>query len=170
MARGFTLIESLLVLAIVALLVSAASGLDTLLERERRVQAVLDLRRSLSFARTAAVNRQLRITLCALDAQADCAGSWQGRDFAIFVDRNRNRRLDDGEALRREHWSASRGQLTWRAALGRSYLVFKPGGDTAQNGSFLYCPQVGDKRRATRVVINRAGRHYVADEVPQACG
>ena len=164
---GYSLLELLACLAIVGLLFSLGSGMSELLSRERRFQAVLDLRRSLNYARSSAVFMQTQVTLCALDQWGECARNWYGRDYAVFVDKNRDHRLNEGEALRIGHWSADRGTLTWRAALRRRYITFKSGGDTAQNGSFYFCPQGSDK--ATRIVVNRAGRNYVETAHRRVC-
>ena len=168
-AGGYSLLELLLATAIIALLALSGTGLYDLLHRERKSLAVLELRRYLNFARGTAVNLQQRVTLCALDERGYCRRDWQGRTIAIFLDGNRNRRLDDGEALRMGHWSEGGGPLHWRASLRRRYIEFKPGGNTAQNGSFLFCPEGAHGRASAVVVVNRAGRNYVAENSRRRC-
>jgi prepilin-type N-terminal cleavage/methylation domain-containing protein len=171
MARdGHTLLELLIVLAILSLLPVWGSGLSDLVARERRYLAVLELRRELNYARATAVNLQTDITLCAIDGADRCQRNWNGLDFATFRDDNRNRTLDHGEILRRSHWPSKRGLLSWRASLRRHYIVFHAGGNTAQNGSFVYCPRGGESNRATLVTVNRAGRNYVRQSPPGYCG
>lgn len=165
---GRTLVELLMVLAIAASLLASSSGsLSELVLRERRFQAVLDLRRALNYARANAIILQTQVTLCAVDREMKCQREWAGRDLVIFIDSNRNRHLDEGEALHRQHWGDNRGSLTWRAALARPYIAFQPGGDTGQNGSFLFCPR--GKSRASVVVVNRAGRNYVDESSTRKC-
>jgi len=126
--RGYSLLELLVVMAILGLLLGLGGSWGNLMNRERRYQAALDLRRSLNFARAQAVVLESRVTLCALDENRDCRGDWSGRDYAVFLDENRNRHADESEILRMGHWSEKRGTLTWRAAFGRGYITFEPGG------------------------------------------
>ena len=173
-SRGYTLLELLLVLLIAGVLLSLAGGWGDLAERERRFQAVLELRRALNYARSQAVFLQDEVTLCALTEDRRCHRDWRGRDYAIFQDRNGNRRLDPGEALRINHWPASRGELRWRAAFARPHLSFTPAGAAAQNGSFWHCPPnasaaADNTAPATRIVINRAGRNYVDENNRRGC-
>ena len=163
---GHSLLELLVVSAALAIITQAGLGLFELVERNRRWQAVAELQRLVNFTRSAAVNRQQAVTLCALDSEGACTGAWTGRDVAVFTDSDRNRRVDEGELLRREHWPNQHGQLYWRASLGRYYLEYSEMGSTHQNGSFLLC-----RDASVRLVmkINRGGRPYVADAAGQEC-
>lgn len=164
-AVGYTLLELLASLAIVAAIAALATSFTPLIARERSIQAVIDLRSMLNFARYSAIVEQQHVTVCALNEESRCVREWQDRDYAIFIDRERNRRLDDNDiAIRRGHWSARRGSLTWKASLRRPYITFKNWGQTAQNGSFIYCPSGGGPKDSTAVIINRAGRNYSAGD------
>ncbi|MEP5766313.1 MAG: GspH/FimT family protein [Halieaceae bacterium] len=173
---GFSLIELLLVTALVALLVNTGGGMYSLLERQRSYVTVLELRRMINYARSEAVHRETRVTLCAIASDGRCQRHWSGREIATFVDANRNYQLDPGEAIRQVYWPDERGKLVWRAALRRRYLVFNPGGDTAQNGSFILCQKkrgspIAQARRGADVVVvvNRGGRNYVAEPGSRSC-
>ena len=166
---GYTLLELLLTVAIIAVVTNLGGGFVELVERQRRYVTVLDLRRSLNYARNMAVNLQSEVTLCALDKAGKCQRAWQGRDIATFTDHNRNRRLDADEVLQLGHWPEDRGWLEWRAALGRKYLVFKPFGDTAQNGSFLLCRRGRGQVADVVLVVNRGGRSYVGEPGRRRC-
>jgi len=167
--QGLTLPELLITLFLVALLYRLGAGFGDFVERHRNFMAQLELRRELQYARAQAVTRETPVTLCALDSRERCRRSWQGGDIGTFIDYNGNHRLDPGEALRRIHWPAQRGRVEWRAALGRRYLVFKPGGDTAQNGSFLICRRGRSQLADTAVVVNRGGRAYVDEARGRRC-
>jgi type IV fimbrial biogenesis protein FimT len=160
---GYSLLELLSSIAIIAVVASLGTSFTPLIHRERSVQAVMDLRALLNFSRQSAITLQQNITLCALDSDQRCERDWLGRDYAVFIDQDEDRQLDSGEeVLRRGHWPINRGQLHWRAALARKYIVFKLWGETAQNGSFHYCPPNLSVRNATAIIVNRAGRNYVA--------
>ena len=166
---GYTLLELLMVLLIIGTILGLGSGFGDLVDRERQFRNVLDLRRLLNYARAEAVNLQKPVTLCALDKQHKCDRDWRGRDVAVFLDVNRNRRLDQGEVLRLEHWPENRGWLSWRASLRSRHITFRPGGDTAQNGSFLLCRESKTGEVDTAVVINRGGRNYVREADGRPC-
>ena len=166
---GYTLLELLLTVAIIAVLAELGSGFVGLVERQRHVVAVVDLRRSLNYARYMAVSLQSEVTLCALDGANRCQRTWQDREVAVFTDRNRNRRLDAGEVLQLDHWPKDRGWLEWRAALRRKYLVFRPSGVTAQNGSFLLCRRGRGQVADVVLVVNRGGRSYIGKPGTRRC-
>lgn len=163
---GYTLLQLLVTTAITAIGINAGLGLSDLLERQGRLVAASNLQRLVAFTRAEAVVRQQDITLCALDAAGACSRDWLDSQIAVFADSNRNRRLDEGEALRLSRWNARRGQVQWRAALGRPYLRFSEMGSTAQNGSFILCAE-GAAKLVLR--INRGGRPYLADPAGYAC-
>ena len=157
---GYSLLELLAVTAIVAVCISAGSGLVALVERERRIAALIDLRRLIAFTRSEAVNRQRPVALCALDEHGACTHHWNGRDAVVFVDLDGDGRPSEAEILRREHWHPERGTLVWRAAWRRKYLEYQPLGGTYQNGSFLLCHLDGDLDADLVLTINRGGRPY----------
>lgn len=165
--RGYSLIELMIGLLVLVLLWNAGAGMQNFMERQRRSQATLDLRRTLNFARSQAVTLGREITVCALDPNRECQRDWSRSNFAIFQDGNQNRTLDEGEALRLEHWSESKGMLVWRAALRRRHITFNADGSVHQNGSFFYCPR--GAVISTRVVVNRPGRNYVDPKNRRSC-
>jgi len=166
---GFSLVELLVVLGILSLIFSWAPDFNALIKREKQFESVLVLRRALNFARSQAVNLQTRVTLCAINQAGECQREWQGREFATFVDANRNYRLDDGEVLHMGYWPEMLGQLTWRAALRRTHISFNPTGDTPNNGSFLLCNAEQERTLDTVVIVNRGGRNYVREGADKRC-
>ena len=167
--RGSTLLELAIVLGILGLVFNLLPNFNALLPREQRQVSVVELRRSLNFAREQAVNLQTRVTLCALDHANTCQNIWQDRDIATFIDANNNRRLDEGEALHIFHWPHGQGRVSWRAALGRKHIAFDGGGGTAQNGSFLLCRGETGPATDVVVVVNRSGRNYLREGSDQRC-
>ena len=88
-ARGFTLIETMVVTAIVAVLAAlAAPSFGTTIDRWRVRQAVESMTSTLYYARSEAIKRQTRVVLCPSDDGRVCAagGRWEGGwiVFAIF--------------------------------------------------------------------------------------
>ncbi|MBF0108254.1 MAG: GspH/FimT family pseudopilin [Magnetococcales bacterium] len=75
---GYTLIELLIVLAIVAILVSSASPfLTSILNDNRLASQFNQLLGSLQFARAEAIRRQTSVTVCSSSDGASCGGNWE---------------------------------------------------------------------------------------------
>ncbi len=163
---GFSLLELLICLLVIAILASASGANWTAaLKRQQAHSTVMDLRRLLNFTRYTAIMERRTVTLCAVNTAGNCNKQWRDQRAVVFIDENRNHRLDSGEAvLREESWAARGGGLMWRASLGRKYIEFKGSGGTAQNGTFTFCPDSDDARLARSVIVNRAGRNYVGND------
>lgn len=158
---GYTLPELLIALAVIGILVQAGLGLGDLVTRQRQAMATIELQRLIQFARSQAVTLQREVVLCALDENRECHRDWSGRAVAVFIDADRDRRLDEGEELQLSQWPRERGSLQWRASLGRPFLAFSDMGSTDQNGSFIVC-YGGEGQRPNLVLsLNRGGRPYI---------
>ncbi|MBF0190705.1 MAG: GspH/FimT family pseudopilin [Magnetococcales bacterium] len=77
-AAGYTLVELLVVVAIVAaLMVMAAPFVTRILQDNRLITQINLLHGTLQFARTEAIKRGTSITVCATSNGAICGGNWQ---------------------------------------------------------------------------------------------
>ena len=102
-AAGFTLLEALVVMALLGVMVSLAAPAMSALRLQHRLQAEAEgLWSSLVLARSEALRRQQRVTVCAraqgLASTCDASGLWQ-QGWLVFADANGNAQLDPGEAL-----------------------------------------------------------------------
>src|SRR5580698_9567771 len=76
--RGFTLIETLVVVAILAVVaVTATPSLVAWHERDQVDARARELLSTLSYARSEAVRRGVRVTVCRVDAARHCLASGQ---------------------------------------------------------------------------------------------
>jgi type IV fimbrial biogenesis protein FimT len=165
--RGVTLLELLLVLAVIAVAINLTSApFAARLQDLRSASAMHHLASLLNAARHEALLRQQAVTVCALLPDGRCQRTWLAEhEITVFLDRNENRRLDSGETrLRALRWPLDQGRLLWRASLARTYIEFGPRGETWQNGTLTYCPASRDPRFARALVINHAGRAYLTTD------
>lgn len=102
LSRGITLVELATVVAIVGITLSlAAPAFSKLMARNAMASSVNLFLAQLHLARSSAVTRERRITLCPADSPDKCSDdhrSWAS-GYLIFQDDNRNRELDGGEQV-----------------------------------------------------------------------
>ena len=160
MARGYTLIELLTVIAIMATLYGIGVPLYRTLVEGSAVHAhVAAFSQAVHTSRLLAITRNQPVTLCALSAELSCSGDW-GANLTMFYDRDRDGRLlaagdriaditiPDGERI----------QVRWQGFGKRDFLNARPNGSWRQNGRFTFCPRGAGQREGREIVINVAGR------------
>ncbi|NQZ24098.1 MAG: type II transport protein GspH [Colwellia sp.] len=165
--RGFTLIETLITIAILTLLTAVAiPSFADFTVRVRVNNEVSALHRLLLLTRNHAVNQERFVTLCPLSQSGQCSSKWH-EELSVFYDDNKNKKLDDlsEEMLIKTKTSIKLGDKL-QYAQGRTALIYAPSGRLAVwggNGTFRYCPRNhSDKSRG--IVISGAGRFYVTTD------
>jgi type IV fimbrial biogenesis protein FimT len=174
---GFTLVELMITLAIaVILLTIGVPSFNTMIKSNRLTTATNDLHAVLNLARSEAVTRGHRVTVCKSADQATCAsGSGWEQGWIVFTDQNNNAAYDPGatppEILLRVH-TALGSQIS---ATGNTniadYISYTAAGQSqlktgaAQLGTVKFC----DDRAGVfgkNLVISWTGRvQTVADGV-----
>jgi type IV fimbrial biogenesis protein FimT len=154
-ATGFTVIELMFVLALVAVLLGiGAPALTTMVVNNRISTAAGDLVADLSFARATAISRTAPTAVCASSDQATCSGgSWQN-GWIVFVDANDNANWDAGETIVRVHDPLA-GALSVTPSPAGLDIVFRPSGRASAARDFTIC-KTGYTGRTVR--INATGR------------
>lgn len=83
---GFTLIELMVTLAVAAVLVGiAAPSFNTMILNNRATSLGDEVAGAMSLARSEAVKRGTRVSVCASSNGTSCTGSWN-QGFIVFVD------------------------------------------------------------------------------------
>jgi type IV fimbrial biogenesis protein FimT len=163
-AAGFTLVELLVCMAIVALLALQASpGIAQWRARKEADALMRGLLGAVDMARAHAVAENVMVTFCRSDNGSACRGNW--RDGSIlFTDANADRIINgDDRVLFRLPPIKPDGRLEFRSFQNRQYLQLTSRGFTNyQNGNFTYCPANGDARLARQVIISLSGRARLA--------
>lgn len=157
--RGYTLIELLAALAIVALLAGfALPAFSGAMEATRAGSAEAALLASLGRAGSGAAISGSRTVLCpSLDGEACRRGADWSAGWLVFQDRDGDRERNPAEALLARE-GALPGRVRLRSSVGRTRIVFQGNGSNAgSNVTFTLCDGRGPKH-ATALVLNNQGR------------
>jgi type IV fimbrial biogenesis protein FimT len=131
--KGFSLIELMFVLAVVAIALGlGAPLLATLAANNRMSSATNDLVTSLHAARSEALKRRVTVTLCATpDGAGACvAGGNLGEGWTVFVDRNADAAISDDDVILQRH-AALDGDLRSGVTSTPAELMFTDAGTLA---------------------------------------
>lgn len=156
--RGFTLVELMVAIAVLAVLLGIAvpSFTDSTLSSKLRTQAN-DLAAAALLARSEAIKRNQAVTLCASSDGVACTGTWASGWIVRTA----------GGAVIQVHGAAPRGFLINSAVTS---LVFQPSGISATSASLTVCrltPSVGNQERV--IEISATGRATVSKTSTGSC-
>jgi type IV fimbrial biogenesis protein FimT len=157
--NGFTLIELVATLAVIALLAGAASfSWSRLVAATEHTETVNQTQRMFALARSLAVSQTALITICPLSPPNGCVDDWN-QPIAIFRDVNNDRLPDDGLIHRTFSLAKPRTTLYSRTA-GRGYFQLSADGMShGTMGSIVTCSKGGNGiKQLTYLALNIAGR------------
>jgi type IV fimbrial biogenesis protein FimT len=171
---AFTLVEMAVALAIAALLVVLAlPAFRDWLSAYQLANHAKHLAETMTRARTEAVRLGHRVNLCKSSDRLRCAdhGSWDA-GFVVFVDANRNGRIDDGEHVLEVEGAAPPGITVSANRPVDDYVSYTGLGHARmlngalQMGTFVVCLR---GQRALHVVLANTGRVRV-ERTTDRCG
>ncbi|MBL8264077.1 MAG: GspH/FimT family pseudopilin [Xanthomonadaceae bacterium] len=100
-SRGFSLIEMLVTLAVLAIVIGLASPLfTTMTNRNRLTGAANETVAAFQIARSEAIRRNVRTVICESVDSVTCRNGSPWRGWIVFTDFNRNNLPDAGEIMR----------------------------------------------------------------------
>ena len=169
---GFTLVELMVTVAIGVVLASlAVPGFQTMLSGRQVESAIDTLASDFRYARSEAIRRTNRVTICASSNGTSCTeagGLWRD-GWIIFVDDNGDSTVDAGEDIVRVQ-----GTLPGIAAIAatngtsRSSFVFQPTG-WAQSASQTFLVTPSGSGTARLLCISNKGRPGIRPKGDTSC-
>ena len=164
-ARGVTLIELLVTLAVAAIVVAlGAPSFMRVLARHAIATQAEELQDAVRMGRTEAMRRSGPAVLCRTEATdtGHCAGSggnWQ--TWLLFADTDRNGVFNAGDSLLREHLEASRRMTVTSDAASIRFEATGIAHSDAGNTTIVLSPNDGDRVMQRRVCVNTRGEVVV---------
>ena len=181
-SRGFTLIELLTTLSIAAILVTlAVPSFSEVIKNNRLITQTNDFVTSLNLARSEAIRRGDRVTVCKSSDQASCAGSggWD-QGWIVFKDVNGDGVVTNPNTnVLRVHGALS-NKITLRGDPALvdyiSYVStgatqqFAGGASATQTGVLVMCDDRGFVSQAEGIQISATGRVSATSATSTAAG
>lgn len=163
---GFTLIELIVALTIVAIIVGAGiPSLSILLANSKADNGYRQLFTLLQFARSQSVFYRQQVVICPSTNQKNCNKNWQN-ELIVFVDSNRNKKYDAEDILLQTYEKAEDNIKRIVTAFGSTkHLSFNYDGSSgSQNGRLTYCVTSGKETYARQIIISKTGRAREGEE------
>ncbi|SEJ23685.1 GspH/FimT family pseudopilin [Nitrosomonas eutropha] len=160
-SKGFTMVELMITISIASILLAVAVPSYQSLMRESRLTAQAnELMTALHYARSEAVKRGGRITICKSSDGATCNdGSWQD-GWLVFSDAGTAGAVDSDDEILRVFPKLSGGITVNGFGFG-NWISYLPNG-RSQTGRFELCNQASGRD----VVVNNSGRPRVVKDSP----
>ncbi len=157
---GYTLIEILVSLAIVAIMAGmAASPLASIIESTRLENRISDLLTTMHLARSEAVTRNSRVTICKINPSAsttacDTGVGWDS-GWIVFVDSDADGVADSGETVLQTYMGMG-SNITVTPTTGfANFISYRPSGSSTTNGEVNICV---NNNVAIAIIVNATGR------------
>lgn len=172
---GFTLQEMLVALCISGSLAGGSVGMWRAVQQNAVTAAANELVSHLALARSEAVRRNVRVTICPTADQKDCLKP--DKDYAfwhqgwlLYADANGNGKPDAGEIVRLQT-AASHG-IVIRSSRARSRVTYQPLGMSGGSTITLAVCAERNPALARYVVVSNTGRARVAQTTTSSvkCG
>lgn len=180
--HGFTLIEVMVVIALIAIMLTmAVPSFTTMVMNNRLSTQANSLVIAVNLARSEAIKRNRNVVLCRSANGTSCAaGGWE-QGWIIYVDADPTDgpgvNTGAGDVILRE-FSALTGTNTLRASANyTASITYVPSGFSTQAGTLVLCDDrdndgdtadAEDFARGRAIIINNTGRPQMADADPNS--
>lgn len=160
--NGFTLMELLTTMAVAALLASmAVPSFTTLSLNSKRVSSTNELVSAMHYARSSAVLRNARFTVCPTSNGTACEAVGWNQGWLAFADLNSDQAVNFGETVSRSGLGAA--GLSVVSAEFPNFFIYRSNGRvmgavaTTNTGNFTICDRRG-ANHARVIIIDTSGR------------
>lgn len=164
--RGFSLLELMAALAVAALILGVGvPSFTTTVKDATIVSSANRLLSDMHHARSLAVTRNQRVTICPTTNGSACNTTNWAQGWLVFVDPNNDGALNSGEPI--ERVSEGTPGMSLQAFAFTNAITFRPNGramgatTATSTGAFLLCDDRGAPH-ARGIVIDPGGRPRVA--------
>ncbi len=134
--KGFTLIELMVTISVVAILATIAiPSFQNFIRQTRVTTQATDFITVLNYARSEAIKQNRAVTVCKSTDLATCAvgGSW-AQGWIAFVDVNKDGAVSAADTLLRVHSALSGGSSLVGGATISNWIQYAPTGISTGNG------------------------------------
>ncbi|WP_432471155.1 GspH/FimT family pseudopilin [Amphritea sp. HPY] len=161
--RGFTLVELMVTVAVMALLITVgAPALTHFLLQAEQDSALHQIKNIYSFARQEAVHRQVDVSICPVSEPLpdQCGENWSC-GMLVYIDQDGNNKFNLVTDIKlRELYFSDAIAVTW--VRNNTGFNLKPDGTTNRNGTFrVYLQGLSVNKN---LVISNVGRARFAEE------
>jgi len=164
--RGFTLIELIFAIAIIAILCAISlPALGSLMQSSQSRSTNTQLLTALNLARITAVSRESEIVICPSADQKNCdASPWWQHGWIVFDDRDRNGKRNGDEPVL--NVAQAQPGMAVESSSGREHVTYRiDGSATGTNLTFTLCDRRG-AAYANTIVVSNSGRPRQAPATP----
>ncbi len=163
--RGFTLPELLITLALLAILVAELTpDLSSILRHNRLHAVAIGVSHDLQLARSEAIQRNRKVTLCKSDNNSQCNSSaeWES-GWILFENLDGDGRIDAGDTILQVGEPLPSGITMRGAGNFRNRITYKPTGDSTSFSRLTLCG--GNQLEGAQVIyINSTGRIRIGED------
>jgi len=175
--RGLSLIELLITIsiAVILLTVGVPSFIDMIASNTATSYAN-DLLGDINYARSEAITRGVRVTVCHSNDSATCSGTWSN-GWIVFANMDTAGTQDAVDVNHAVKDEILRVHVAVNTASGwalnantnfTNFVAFLPDGRSNQKGTFVFCKddvlRSGNQSRSSAVTINQTGRARVLQD------
>ena len=165
---GFTLVELMVAVAVAAVLLAiAAPNFSEMLKQNRVQSQVRELYSQLAYARSEAMARGVRVTICHSNDESSCSGTWSN-GWIICVDNNGDGSCAVGDALLRVYSDLHTNTLkvvdNQSPGVAQDFLTFNTDGSTtlSRPATLTVCDADADVKFARAVLKTSSGQLLLA--------
>lgn len=155
-ARGFTLIELMVTVSVLAILLAVAiPAMQNFTIRNRLVAVNNDLMTAINFARSEATKRAATVSICKSSSMTGCGGTWSD-GWIVFVntDDDSPAAVDGGETILRVHQGLPSGYTLTATTNFTNYVSYGRDGSANNIGTFVVCHK-SDETTARGITLTR---------------